>query len=127
MIFATLLGADLAQTKLRRMADSIKEAGRWRVTVGSYLPYARGIETGRTIGGRVARKAGGLYYLAGALSDVQPDIRRGVAQAIGQNPRAVQSAFGALAMKLERRAVVRETAVVKGNLRRSLHGIVARR
>lgn len=89
----------MASVELRGLAAGVQAlkqvrdaAGRFRtpmLRVGSDLVYAWGIETGRTRGGKVARKAGPANYLRGAQQRVEPTLRAKYAQAVEEGPAAV--------------------------------------
>lgn len=92
MASVALRGLDAGVQALKQVRDA---AGRFQtpmLRVGSDLIYAWGIETGRTRGGRVARKAGPAHYLQGALQRVEPQLRAKYARALEEGPAAVDRA-----------------------------------
>lgn len=70
MIKMQVIGLKDAQTMYAGLADACQRFGREKATVGSSLPYAYGIETGKTRSGRLARRAGGSW----AVRDAQQDV-----------------------------------------------------
>ncbi len=98
-----------------------------RAQVGSSMPYAYGIETGRhRVSGRVARSAGGAYYLQRAvnavLADADSDVSQGLEKVGAPGPWVLRR-LGRWARRLARLNVVRKT----GRLRRSLTVLVGKR
>lgn len=89
-------GMAAARATLQAYVDAAKEHGSTKgYSVGSDLVYAAGIETGRRRSGRVARKAGGVFFMRNALEQVthsgsvqgaigdlpnNPDALRGIRQ-----------------------------------------------
>jgi hypothetical protein len=67
----TLQGLADAQKQLARIERGARAMGNYRTTVGSYVPYAYGVEFGQhRVNGRAARRAGGAEYLTRAVADV---------------------------------------------------------
>lgn len=121
-----LIGAREAQRYLKLLADGSKAAGNKVVLVGTNLVYGYGIETGRHRGGGLARRAGGVFYLSGALAQVRPRIRKALTAALPGGPGAVLAAAKRLGFDVER--IAKERVVVRtGTLRRSLHTTVGPR
>ncbi len=63
-----VVGAEVADAFLRKMGEAAVAAVRNKIQVGSFEPYSYGIETGRFRGGRLARRAGGAFYLRRAFN-----------------------------------------------------------
>jgi hypothetical protein len=108
--------------------------------VRSDVDYAQGIETGRRRSGRVARRAGGAYFMRDALAQVQPKIGPTLVDALPRGPAAVNHAMEGLAHDVLLAATQLLTTRVygapvprgrsgrarwsrTGNLRRSLHTV----
>lgn len=120
-----ILGAKEADAYLKNIGAASREAGRTVVRVGTALKYGHGIEFGRHRGGKLARRAGGAFYLTGAFRQVQPRIKRELAAALPKGAAAVLGAMRRLAADVERIAKQR-VPVRTGNLRRSIHTVTGR-
>lgn len=118
-VLVTIQGIQAAQQSLTHMAQGAQAAGRSAYFVGSSLAYAYGIETGRSRGGRLARKAGGAFMLTRALQSVAPGIPGAVAQALPSGASAVDQAIRRLAFEVLSRAQAL-TPVRSGALRASV-------
>src|SRR5215210_5698836 len=111
--------SDNALLYLSQLRDTARRWGRSRTTVGSDLPYAFGIETGRTRRGRLARRAGGAYMLRRGLDDAKPRIKplivaafeRGTSQDVG----LAEANIGRMIVA----SIRKYTPVVSGRLRDS--------
>lgn len=122
-------GIEAAREKLTNLAMTISGYGR-TVVVGTRMPYAYGIETGRhRVSGRLARRAGGVHFLARAgeevLGQLTDDLLRGLAQSASGKPRSGLGQVRRVARwigRLARRYAPRQT----GRLRRSIHTEVSR-
>jgi hypothetical protein len=113
-------GVQVVQDYLDSVKEGAGRAGREVVVVGSPLVYAFGIETGRHRGGRLARRAGGAFYLREAYQTVQPRIASTVADVIDQGGDATLRALLGLGYDMQREAQNR-VPVRTGTLRRSIH------
>lgn len=116
----TISGLDDAKAAFARMARGASQAANAQVLVGSPLQYAYGIETGRHRGGRLARRAGGVFYLTRATEHVIPTVRSRMATAVKDG--AVLPELIKVGFDIERAAkalVVR----VSGTLQRSIQTI----
>lgn len=118
------MGLKEAIAYLARLQGNAQAANHFRVRVGSNLQYAWGIEFGRTRGGRMARRKGGVLYLTKALADVKPTIKQELRASLIGGPGATLAALRKLGYSVEGKAKVYETAVVTGSLRRSIHTVV---
>ncbi len=107
---------------LDKLAASGKRAEGSLVQVGSPLNYAFGIETGRHAGGRLARRAGGAFYLRDAAASVQQSLKRDIAHALPKGPEATLAALKKIGFDVERKAKAL-VPVVTGTLRRSIQTI----
>jgi hypothetical protein len=117
-----VVGEREAQAYLAKLAASAQYAHRAVVSVGSPLAYAYGIETGRHRGGRLARRAGGVFYLQRAAESVQQALKRDIARALPGGPDDTLEALKKVGADVERKAkalVVRVT----GTLQRSIQTI----
>lgn len=120
MIKVTILNANGFREFVRKIEGGANQVGKSSVIVGSKEPYAYGIETGRHRGGRLARRAGVVFYMQRALEVVRPQIGPRVTKAIVSGPGAVDRELQALGKSVENYA--RQFVVVKsGRLRGSLH------
>lgn len=120
-------GAQKTVAFARRYARGLARMEQTQVQVGSRLPYAYGIETGRhRVSGRVARAAGGVYYLQRAvnavLADADKDVSEGLERVGAPGPWVLRR-LGRWARRLARLDVVRKS----GRLRRSLTVLVGKR
>jgi hypothetical protein len=72
---AQFRGAPAAAQRLALIRETAARLSRQTVSVGTVKPYAYGIETGRKYhSGRLARRAGGAFMLAGGLEEARPRI-----------------------------------------------------
>jgi hypothetical protein len=63
-----------AATYFGTLEQAAAEVGALRLVAGSPLPYAYGIETGRTRTGRVARRLGGAHMLRAGMEAASDTI-----------------------------------------------------
>ena len=83
-----VVGLKEAQTYLRKLEQAAESADT-TVRVGSSLNYAYGIETGRhKKTGRVARAAGGAFYLSRALALIEKDLPKRLAAGLKEGEPA---------------------------------------
>jgi hypothetical protein len=115
-----VVGDEVAVAALTRLARAAAAMAGTPVYVGSSLVYAYGIEHGRHRGGRLARRAGGAFYLTRGLAAVRGQLPTEVARVLrvaGPDPRRLLLGLGyrvqAAAMPL--------VPVRTGTLRRSIH------
>jgi hypothetical protein len=115
-----VVGDEVAVAALTRLARALEAMGATPVYVGSSLVYAYGIEHGRHRSGRLARRAGGAFYLTRALAAVRGELAGEVVRVLrvsGGDPRRLLLGLGyrvqAAAMPL--------VPVRTGTLRRSVH------
>ena len=116
----TLRGQADAVKQLERIARGAAALAHWRGYVGSRMPYAWGIETGmHRVSGRLARRAGGAFYLQAAVNDVlsgaDRDISEGLTK-VSAPGRWMLRRLALWARRLARANVPR----LKGRLRRSI-------
>jgi len=116
----TLRGLDDAVKQMERIERMIKAMGNWRGYVGSRMPYAYGIETGRhRVSGKLARRAGGALYLQSAvdsvMSQADADISEGMRRVTSPGPWVIRR-LARWSRRLARLNVPRE----KGRLRRTI-------
>lgn len=79
----TLKGMDDVEKQMQRIERGTKALQNYEALVGSYLPYAFGQEEGRhRVSGKLARKAGGAFYIRRAvetvLSGADADLSEGL-------------------------------------------------
>lgn len=85
MLRITLQGMDDAQKQIKRIERGAAAMGRYRAVVGSKLPYAWGIEYGRhNASGKLARRAGGAFYLTNAVNQVLADGDRDLSEGLNK-------------------------------------------
>jgi hypothetical protein len=101
------------------------QLGAARLSIGSGLPYAYGIETGRHPRGKLARRAGGAYYLRGAGREVGPTIPGRIAGSFRRGPGAVRSEIDRIGKDLVA-AAKRRAPRVSGDLGDSIRDVVGR-
>lgn len=89
-----------------------------RIFVGSDLVYAYGIEYGVTKSGRLARRAGGAFYLKGALDEIQGRVGSEIVNGLASGN--LRNAFLRLGLTTVTFAQAR-VPVRTGSLRRSIH------
>lgn len=78
-----LVGLEDAQKQLLRIQRGAEAMGGYEAIIGSRQPYAFGIEEGyHEVSGGLARRAGGIRFLQGAvdtvLSDADADLAAGL-------------------------------------------------
>lgn len=114
-----VVGLKEAQTYLRRLQESAESADKAQVVVGSSLNYSYGIETGRHRSGRVARRAGGVFYLSRALSTVEKDLPKRLTKGLeaGEPTLTTLTRAGHDVEARAKQLVIRVT----GTLQRSIH------
>ena len=113
-------GFDRVRSFLGGIAGAAARAQGPVISVGSPLPYAYGIETGRHRGGRLARAKGGAFMFRDALAVMKPRTGPALASAILRGTAAVEQAK----RDLNRQAVEevrKRTPVRTGALRDSVH------
>lgn len=125
-VYVDLSGVEQVRAALQRLGAGIQAASETRVLVGSPLKYAFGIETGWHRGGRLARRAGGAFYLLGGLQIVVATAGAILAQALAQGAAATVQAMTRLGYDVQGQAQ-QIVPVRTGTLRRSIHTVVARR
>jgi hypothetical protein len=140
MIGLNVRGLKPARAFLDLLRSGVTVLERNQFGVRSDLVYAPGIETGRGRGGRLARRAGGAYFMRDALAHVQPRIVPALVDALPRGPAAVTHTMEGLAHDVLTRATELLTQRVygspiprspggrarwarTGNLRRSLHTV----
>lgn len=120
MITIKVENLDAANDYLKRMIQSAQKIEKTTYLVGSKLPYAYGISTGRHRRGRLARRAGGVNYLQAGLDSAKFRIARAIVIALPKGPEEGARAMKGVALQVQRGA--REAVPVRtGKLRRSLH------
>lgn len=98
---------DGLDTTTRAIAQLRDGAGRFTgrmLAIGSALPYAYGIETGRHRDGRLARRAGGAHYLAAGLATARTSAGTEITAALPKGAGAVNLAMGRLGRRAQQRA-----------------------
>lgn len=98
-----VVGAKKARRYLEELKDQAHSANDATVRVGATAPYAYGIETGHRRSGRLARAAGGVFFLSRAYEHVKPKIPKFITKAIDQREGALEGLKRA-GFEVERRA-----------------------
>lgn len=81
----TLRGLEDVQKQMERIERASKNMGEWKVFVGSRLPYAWGIEFGsHRQSGKLARRAGGSFYLRRAVDSVLAGADRDMSEGLNK-------------------------------------------
>ncbi len=81
----TLRGMEDAQKQMVRIERGLRAVQNYVAVVGSRLPYAYGIEFGRhRVSGRLARKAGGSFYIRRAANEVLSDADRDLSEGLNK-------------------------------------------
>lgn len=79
----TLKGMEDAEKQFARIERGLKAMGDYTGVVFSRLPYAYGAEEGRhRQSGKLARVAGGAYYIRRAIDTVMSDADRDLAEGL---------------------------------------------
>jgi hypothetical protein len=117
-----IFGLDQALAELHRVQDGAQSFGGYSAQIGSPLAYSWGVHFGRHRGGKLARKAGGLFFLTRALEEVRarPETKTMVAKGIHEGPAGARRAGRTMAFAVLARSQELETAVDSGALRNSL-------
>ncbi|HEY8745167.1 MAG TPA: hypothetical protein VIU62_18915 [Chloroflexota bacterium] len=116
----TVTGLPALLAKVAQLEATMARLSRNDVLVGTDMVYARGQETGFYRSGRLARRAGGAFFMQGALSIVGPTIAPAINAVIFQGPEAVERTLLAKGKELAVEAQAR-APVLSGNLRQSIH------
>jgi hypothetical protein len=124
--YVQIHGVEQVRAALQRLTQGTQAMRDTRVLVGSPLKYAFGIETGRHRGGGLARRAGGAFYLRGAVQSVMATAGASLAPALLEGAQATVRALTRLGYDVQREAQM-EVPVRTGTLRRSIHTVVGRR
>lgn len=124
-ITITLTGIDAARTILALLDAGARALEATTVVAGSPEAYAPGIETGRTRAGRVARRAGGAFMLAGGVQTVLPTIGPALLEALPQGADPTRRAMLGRGVAIAEAARPR-TPVKTGNLRASFVAVAGR-
>ncbi len=82
-MYINVIGLPSAQQQFQRMITGSRSLAQTTALIGSRLPYAYGIETGfRKKTGKLARRAGGVFYLERARLEVLMDAERDIAEGL---------------------------------------------
>lgn len=116
----TLQGMDDAVKQIERIERASENMGKYRGYVFSRMPYAWGIEYGEhRKSKRLARRAGGVEYLTGAVADVMSgadmDLSEGLTKVTAPGKWVIKR-LGLWARRIARASV----PVDSGRLRRSI-------
>ena len=119
----TVTGLPALLAKVVQLEATMARLVRNDVLVGvssAEVPYAWGQETGVYRGGRLARRAGGAFFMRGALAVVGPSIAPALNEVIFQGPDAAERTLQAKGHELAAEAMLL-APVLTGNLRQSIH------
>lgn len=117
-----LTGHEEGVRALHQLRDACGRFSGPLFAVGSPLPYAYGIETGRQRGGALARRAGPAHYLRGGLERSASRIQQLIARSLREGPEAAERAILASEQTLVSEAQAL-TPVRSGRLQGSLIAI----
>lgn len=82
-MYITVNGMADTQAQFQRIIRGIESMSRTSLLVGSRLPYAYGQETGsHRRSGKLARRAGGVFFLERAKDAVLADAERDIAEGL---------------------------------------------
>jgi hypothetical protein len=115
-----------ADQYLRSLADACAALEGARLSVGSALPYAFGIETGRHRGGKLARKAGGAQMIGRGWQTVRGQVAGRIAESLKGGEEGVAREIDAIGRDTAN-AARPFTPVVSGALQRSIRSSFRRR
>lgn len=85
MLRITLQGMADVEKQMKRIERGAAAMGRYQAVVGSKLPYAWGMEFGRhRLTGKLARKAGGAFYITRAVNQVMSEGDRDISEGLNK-------------------------------------------
>ena len=119
MFRLTSRGFEDAQGALVRYTRGCAAVGQLRLKLQTGVQYAWGIETGYHRTGRLARRAGGAFYMRDSWRDTEPEVTRELARAIPQGDAGVLAVQHMLGPRWLMRAKAR-TPVKTGTLQGSI-------
>lgn len=119
MIVVQVDGIPRARAVLDAVAGGCEAAAELALEIGSPLPYAYGIEYGRTRSGRLARRAGPAYMLTSALEESTDRLEPALIAALPKGASGTRAALIAQANDIRDTAKSR-TPVKSGRLRDSI-------
>lgn len=122
-MFKVTLDSTEAERAIAEMEAAVRAVDALRLDIGSTLPYAFGIETGRRRDGRLARRAGGARMVERGIAQAGPTLEAWVAEGIPYGPQGVNNAVRRWGRLVALPAVRSFTPVVSGALRRSMTAI----
>jgi hypothetical protein len=110
----TLQGMENAEAQLRRIERGSKRMAEYQGRVFSRAPQAWGMEFGRhRVSGKLARRAGGVYYLSRAVQTIESsgevDLAEGLTKVTAPGPWVLRR-LGRWARRLGRLNAPRGTA-----------------
>ncbi|HEY7061731.1 MAG TPA: hypothetical protein VII06_09640 [Chloroflexota bacterium] len=117
-----LHGMDQALSYMAKLIDASTAWGKATIGVSTSLVYAHGVETGFTRGGKLARAAGGAWYLKGALEATAPKVPGALEKALPEGDGKVKETQQKIATAMQQEAQGR-VPVVSGRLRGSLRAV----
>jgi hypothetical protein len=120
--FYVRVDMDDARKGLGQLLDGVKAVTSKPRQIGSDLPYAFGIETGRHRGGRLARRAGGAWMMQRGLAYLKAYYVDQVGPAIRKGAGPVKSAEAVL-LRRTVETIRRGTPKRSGALAQSIHSV----
>lgn len=120
-------GTGEAKAQLAKIEEKCKDMARWHAFVGSRQPYAYGQEFGaHRVSGRLARRAGGAFYLRRAVDTVMGSADHDITE--GMSRVRYPGVWVLRRLALWARRIARLNAPrERGRLRRSILTLVERR
>ncbi len=102
-------------------ANSARSFGNVKLTIGSPLPYAYGIETGYHRGGRLARRAGGAFYLQKGMQAMQTIFQQRAASSLlgipaGQSFNELLSTMQTTGLRVAQSSAPVRTGKLRGSI-----------
>lgn len=121
-----LKGMDDAQKQMARIERATKAMARYSTYIGSYRPYAYGIEHGHhRVSGKVARKAGGARYITAARDEVlnkaDADLSEGLNKVTAPG-RWIFKRLGLWTRRVARVNVPRKSGKLRRSIRSEVRG-----
>src|SRR5262245_35123277 len=114
-----VLGDEEAVAALTRVSRAVAAAAATPIYVGSPLVYAYGIHEGRHRSGRLARRAGGAFYLTRALAAVRGELPAAVVRQLRASQGDPRRLLLGMAYRVQA-AALPLVPVRTGTLRRSV-------
>lgn len=128
-----ILGLEKAEALLAKWGQGAAAVARGRVVVGTSVVYAWGQHFGRYRNGRLARRAGGAFFLLTPFRQFSKGFAKDVLRAVPKGDDAVFAVERQYGLAVEGQAKVlapvgqSRKGHVGGNLRGSIHTVITSR